>query len=49
MAQTSRSNPAIGDAVPTQYSNGNGGNGRSNGNGNGSREAAAGVADDQPF
>ena len=30
-------------------SNGNGGNGRSNGNGNGSREAAAGVADDQPF
>ena len=48
MAQTSRSNPAIGDAVPTQYSNGNGGNGRSNGNG--SREAvAAGVADDQPF
>ena len=30
-------------------SNGNGGNGRSNGNGNGSREAAAEVADDQPF
>ncbi len=30
-------------------SNGNGGNGRSSGNGNGSREAAAGVADDQPF
>ena len=28
-------------------SNGNGGNGRSNGNG--SREAAAGVAEDQPF
>ncbi len=30
-------------------SNGNGGNGRSSGNGNGSREAAAEVADDQPF
>ncbi len=48
MAQTSRSNPAIGGAVPTQYSNGNGGNGRTNGNGNG-QQAAAEVADDQPF
>ena len=30
-------------------SNGNGGNGRSNGNGNGGQQAAAEVADDQPF
>ena len=47
MAQASRSNPAIGGTVPTQYSNGNGGNGRSNGNGG--QQAAAEVADDQPF
>ena len=46
MAQTSRSNPAIGGTVPTQYSNGNG---RSNGNGNGGQQSAAEVADDQPF
>ena len=40
MAQTSRSNPAIGGTVPTQYSNGNGNGGNGRCNGNGSREAA---------